>query len=160
MNGRIRAWWGLRSLREQRMLLVMAALLAVTLAWLLVVRPVDNGLAAMRERHGRAVIDLAAARGQAERIAALERDGPPPSAVPLATAIGRRAAEAGFVDARLTADGPRRVSIAIAAARAPALFGFLAGLERRDGLVVERMNARANSDATLAAEATIRPRSR
>lgn len=160
MKAQAKAYWEMRSRREQRMLLAMAALLAITLAWLLVVRPVDDGLAAARERHARAVLDLAVARGQADRIAALEKDGPPPPEAPLATAVGQRAAEAGFADARVAPDGPRRVTIGIDAARAQALFGFLAGLERRDGLIVERMNARANSDATIAAEAVVRIRSR
>ncbi len=159
MTGRVRAWWGLRSLREQRMLLLMAALLLPTLAWLLVVRPLDDALGAARGRHERAVIDLAVARGQAERIAALE-GGARPAEAALATVIGRRAAEAGFAEARVTNDTSRRATIAIDAARPRALFGFLAALERRDGLIVERMNARANSDATLAADAVIRLRSR
>ncbi|WP_238995435.1 type II secretion system protein M [Sphingomonas solaris] len=156
----VRLWWRLRSPREQRMLLVMAALVGITLAWLLVVRPVDDGLADVRARHARAVLDLAAARGQAERIADLEKRGPPPPEAPLATAIGQRAAAAGFATARIIPDGANRVSVAIDAARAQALFGWIADLERRDGLIVERLTARTNSDATLAAEATLRLRSR
>lgn len=160
MSARLRLWWGLRTPREQRMLLVMTALLAIVLAWLLVVRPVDDGLAAARARHARAVLDLAAARGQAARIADLERKGPRPPEAPLATAIGQRAAEAGFAAARVASDGPGRVTVAIDAARAQALFGLLGTLERRDGLVVERLSARTNSDATLAAEAVLRERRR
>jgi len=159
MKAVFRAWWELRTVREQRLLLAMAALLALTLAWLLVVRPLDNGLADARERHARAVLDLAAARGQAERIAFLEKDGPLPPEAPLATAVGQRAAQAGFAEARVTPDGAARVTVAIDAARAQALFGFLAGMER-DGLIVERLTARTNSDATLAAEAVVKLRRR
>ena len=61
MIDRFRAWWRLRTPREQRMLLAMGALLAVTLAWLLVVRPIDDALADARARHARAVITHAEA---------------------------------------------------------------------------------------------------
>lgn len=160
MTARLRQWWGLRSVREQRMLLVMAALLGIVLAWLLVVRPLDDGLAAARARHGRAVLDLAIARGQAARIADLEGAGSPRPDAPPAVLVGRRATEAGFAAARIADDGPGRVTLSIGAARAQALFGLLAGLERRDGLVVERLAARTNSDETLAADAVLRARRR
>lgn len=159
MMAALKAYWGVRTAREQRLLLAMAALLAIVLAWLLVVRPVDAALADARARHARAVIDLAAARGQAERIAFLERSGPPPPEAPLATAVGQRAAQAGFAEARVTPDGAGRVTVAIDAARSQALFGMLAGLER-DGLIVDRLTARMNSDATLAAEARLKLRGR
>jgi general secretion pathway protein M len=158
MTEPLKLWWSLRTTREQRMLLAMAAVIAITFAWLLVVRPMDDALADARERHARAVLDVARVEGQADRIRALEREAPPPVGS-LAMAIEAKAAAAGFAKARVTADGPR-VSIAIEAARAQAFFGWIADLERRDGVIVERLTARTNSDATLAVEAVLRPRSR
>lgn len=150
-------WWSLRTLREQRMLLAMFAALAIVLAWLLVVRPLDNALADVRARHARAVIDLAQAQAQAEQIVFLEKSAPPGRQGPLAAIVGQRAGEAGFATARVTPQG-KRVGVAIDAARAPAVFGWIAGLERRDGLVVDRLTARTNSDATIAVDATLRAR--
>ncbi len=160
MTKQFRLWWTLRTTREQRMLLAMGATIAVALAWLLIVRPVDDSLADVRARHARAVIDVAAARGQADQIAYLEKIGPPALEMPLAAAITGKAEAAGFAKARVTPDGANRVSIAVDAARAQAFFGWIADLERRDGLIVERLTVRTNSDATLAAEVTLRARSR
>ena len=157
MMRRLRFWWTLRTLREQRMLLAMIAAIAIVLAWLLVVRPLDNALADARARHARAVIDLAQAQAQAEQIAYLEKTVPLAGRAPIATLVHDRAAEAGFATARVTPQG-RTVAIAIEAARAPALFGWIAGLERRDGLVVDRLTARTNGDATIAVDATLRAR--
>lgn len=159
MTQSLKLWWSLRTLREQRMLLGMAAVIAATLGWLLIVRPADNALADARERHARAVLDVARAEGQAALIRRLERGDPAPATGSLATRMEASAASAGFAKARITPDGPR-VSIAIDAARSQALFGWITDLERREGLVVERFTARTNSDATLAAEATLRARSR
>ena len=160
MTQALKLWWSLRSTREQRLLLAMAAAIAITLGWLLIVRPADNALADARLRHARALLDEAQAEGQADRIRFLERSAPPPRNAPLAAVIGGRAEAAGFAKARVTADGANRVSIAIEAVRAQAFFGWIADLERRDGLIVERLTARTNSDATLAAEATFRARGR
>lgn len=160
MIRQFRLWWTLRTTREQRMLLAMGATIAVVLTWLLIVRPVDDSLADVRARHARAVIDVAAARGQADQIAYLEKIGPPALEMPLAAAITGKAEAAGFANARVTPDGANRVSIAVDAARAQAFFGWIADLERRDGLIVDRLTVRTNSDATLAAEATLRARSR
>ncbi len=157
MIRQFRFWWGLRTTREQRMLLAMAAAIAITLAWLLVVRPLDDALADARERHARAVIDMAQARGQADRIAVLEKAGSLP-ARPLAAIVSEKANEAGFANARVTPDGDR-VSVGIEAAKPPALFGWIADLER-DGVIVDRLSARTNGDATIAVDATLRARRR
>ncbi|WP_156678585.1 type II secretion system protein GspM [Sphingomonas profundi] len=159
MMRQLRFWWGLRTTREQRMLLAMAAAIAIVLAWLLIVRPLDDALADARERHGRAVLDMAQARGQADRIAFLEKSGPPPPQAPLATLVGQKAVEAGFAKLRVTPDG-NRVAIALESAKAQAFFGWIADLERRDGIIVERLSARTNSDATIAVDASLRARSR
>jgi hypothetical protein len=60
---------------------------------------------------------------------------------------------------RLDAQAPDRVVISIAAARSPALFTWLAGL-RQQGVIVERLTLRTNSDATLAVEGTLQVRAR
>jgi len=149
-------WWRARSPRERGLLLVMAALAAIVLGWLLVVRPLTDALDAAKARHGAAVVALAEARARAG--AARGGAGAAPS-LPVDSLIGRTASEAGFIGARIAAQGPARATVAIDAARPQALFGWLVRLEQ-SGLVVERLRAQANSDRTLNVEAALRARGR
>lgn len=158
MNG-LKAWWRMRSPREQRMVAIMVGLLALVIAWLGIIRPLDDALADARARQARAVLALADARGQAQAIRALERGGtPPPPSVPVQIFVAQRASEAGFTVARLEPEGANKVNVVIDAARPQAIFSWAADLERRDGLVVERMTARANADASLSVQIAFRAR--
>lgn len=158
MTGPLRAWWQARTLREQRLLMAMFALLAAMLAWLLVVRPLADALDAAKARHAVAVEAVGGARARA----ALAR--PPGSAGaaraaprPVDALVSRTATEAGFAGARVTAQGPDRAAIAIDAARPQAFFAWVRQLEGQ-GLTVESLTARANQDRTLAIEAAFRAR--
>jgi len=142
-------WWALRSQRERALLLVMFALIGVVAAWLLVIRPLADALDAAKARHGAAVVALAEARARS-RLAS----GPLASG-PAETIVAQTASQAGFTGARIGSQGPGRVSVALDAARAPALFGWISEMERR-GLVVDRLTARANADRTLSAELGVR----
>jgi general secretion pathway protein M len=115
--------------------------------------------AAAQRRHARAVLALAEARSRAAAIDRLRRVGA--SAIPGSFQLfaGTLATDAGFTVARIEPQGMRQVNIVITAARAPALFGWASEIERR-GLVVDRLSARANSDATVAAEISVRARGR
>jgi general secretion pathway protein M len=155
---RLRTWWGERSLREQRLLLFMLALLALVALWLLAVRPLSDQLVAQQRRHAEAVTALAQARSRA---AALRPRGRAPAAaapLPIDGLIRRTSAEAGFGNARIAGQGPARATFALDAVRAPAFFAWIRSLEAR-GLVVDSLRARANGDRTLAVEATFRSRS-
>jgi general secretion pathway protein M len=158
MIARFSDWWRLRNPREQRLLLVMAALFLIVFAWLLVIRPLGDRLADARERHGRAVLALAAIRDQADAITRLERGGTAAPGIAVTDLVGTAAREAGFADAVVTAEGSGGARVTIAAARAPAFFGWIADLQRRHGLVVDQVSVRTNSDATLAVELSIRGR--
>lgn len=155
MSERLASWWRERSVREQRLLAVMSALLVIVLGWLLVAQPLINALEAARLRHGEAVIAVAEARARAElhrRSAQRPRATAP---LPVDSLIGLTAGEAGFTGARIAGQGPARASVAIDSARPPAFFGWIAELERR-GLTVESLRAQANADRTLSAEAVLR----
>lgn len=154
------AWWNARSRREQRLLLVMTVLLVAVLAWLLVARPVALALSRAQTRHAAAVLALADARTQADAIRALERFGPPPPAPPIEALVAERANAAGFTDAHVEPGGPNRATLSLEAARPRAFFPWLADLERRDGVLVETLAVHANSDASLAVQATLRARAR
>ena len=158
MIARLQSWWRLRSLREQRLLLVMTALFAVVIAWGGVVRPLGDRLADARARHERGVLAVAGAREQAALIAAMQRSMAPPQGLAVGDLVERAATEAGFTAAAVTPEGPTRATVTIGAVRAQAFFGWVAELQRRYGLIVDRMSARTNSDATLAIELSVRRR--
>ena len=150
-------WWRQRSLREQRLLLVMFALIGLVLVWLLVVRPLGDALDAARRDHAEAVTALAEARARAA--AGQGRAATPATAasLPVDAFLGRTATEAGFANARIAALGPARATIAIDAAMAPAFFAWVRRMEA-SGLAVETLRARVNGDRTLAVEAGFRAR--
>ncbi|NNM77899.1 type II secretion system protein M [Sphingomonas sp. ID1715] len=152
MTARFMAWWRERSLREQRLLLIMFALLGLTILWLGIYRPVESALSAARERHQQAVIALGEVHAQSDALRAF--GGSPAASGPLAPIVTQAATEAGFANAVVAAQGERRVSISIPAARPAPVLGWIAGLEAR-GIVVERLTARANSDPTLTVDATL-----
>ena len=160
MKAGFESWWRLRSEREQRLLLVMFVLLALVLAWLLVVRPLADALDSARRRHDEAVTALAEARARAGAIGAAPVVAAPATApLPVDSYLGRTATEAGFTGARIVAQGPARATVAIDAARPQAFFAWVRALEQ-NGLVVESLRARANGDRTLAIEAAFRARGR
>lgn len=156
MTEKLKAWWALRTTREQRMLLVMFALMGVVLAWLLILG-VANGVSSARERHSRAVTDHARVAAKVEALRGYQKSSPPPLPAPIDTVVSQAAAEIGFVLTRVEPEGRDRVTIAIGSARPTAFFGWLTDLERR-GIVPEKLIARANSDRTLGIEATFRGR--
>ena len=145
-------WWRERSLREQRLLLVMFGLLALLLGWLLVVRPLGDALDDARRRHGEAVVALAEARARGGGGPSAVRPAPP---LPLDSFVARSANEAGFTGAQIAARGPARADLVIPAARPQALFAWIARLEAQ-GLVVSSLRARANPDRTVHVEAALR----
>ena len=152
MSG-LRLWWGERTPREQQLLMVMFALIGLILAWLVVVRPLSEALDGAQLRHSAAVAELAQAKGRAE--AAGTRSRPAVVPLPIDSLLSRAAAQAGFANARIVAQGPAAASITIDAARPQALFGWIAQLEGQ-GLQLRSLSARANQDRTLAVEASFR----
>ena len=148
------SWWRQLTLREQRLLQVMLALLTLVVAWLAVVRPLSDALDAARQRHGAAVVALAEAQARAEA-ADRNPERRPPVPLPVDALVGRTASESGFANARIASQGPASASVAIEAARPQAVFGWMASLEAR-GLSIAMLRARANQDQTIAVEAQFR----
>ena len=158
MIANLQAWWRGRSRREQILLLILIALFGITFFWLLVVRPLGDGLAAARERHSEAVIALAEAKANAAAIARLERDRPRASGGPVELMVTESASAAGFQLSRIQAEGAGKVGLAIEAARPQALFAWVSEMETKNGLIVERLTANANSDRSLSAQINFRAR--
>jgi general secretion pathway protein M len=157
MSERLKAMWLARTSRERWLLGVMLALVVLVLVWLLILRPLGDMLSAAKQRHGEAVAALAEARSQAAAITALERNRPMGTQGPIDTAVAASASEVGFQLSQLQAQGPGRVSLAMASARPQALFAWLAQLEVR-GYVIESLSASSNPDRTLAAQIVLRAR--
>ena len=154
MTAQLLAWWRDRSLREQRLLLVMLFLGAITIVWLGIYRPLQAGLSNARERHQDAVVQLGEVRSQVAVVRSSGGAGAVAPAGPLAAIVTQSAAEAGFANATVAPQGDRRVSLSIPAARPAPLLAWIASLEAR-GIVVERLIARANTDPSLTVDATL-----
>ncbi|MFS0771508.1 type II secretion system protein GspM [Sphingomonas sp. 1P08PE] len=156
MSG-LRSWFDGRSLREKRLLLVMAALLAVTIVWGLILRPLGDALSSARERHTTAVVRLGetAARVEALRDAKAQRVRPLTGT--LADTVRVRAEEAGFPLASLDPDAGGSVRVSIQSARGTALTAWLARLER-GGIVVQSATLTDNGDRTVAGRLVLRSR--
>ena len=159
MTDALMLWWRERSLREQRLLLVMFALLVMVLGWLLVIRPLGDALDRAQSDHAQAVTALAEARGHADAARRLEGERGPAATLPIEGLVRQTSAGAGFTNARIAAQGPARATFAIDAARPQPFFTWVRVLERR-GIAVETLRARANGDRTLAVEAVFRARGR
>ena len=151
MKAQFLDWWRGRSVREQRLLLAMFALLAVTILWLGIYRPMQDALSNAREQHQEAVVRLGEIRAGATAVRGIKATGLPG---PLLAVVSQSASEAGFANAAIAPQGDRRVTVSIPSARPGPFFAWVAALEAR-GIVVERLSARANSDPTLAIDATL-----
>jgi general secretion pathway protein M len=157
MIERFRFWFAGRSLRERRLLLVMFALLALTIVWAGIIRPVTDGLSSARERHTDALIRLAETQARVKELEAIQRQRPAPLEAQLDTVIRDRANEAGFALASVTPDGPNRVQITIATARPGPLLGWIAGLESA-GILIDSLSTADNGDKTVSAQISLKVR--
>ncbi len=105
-------WWATRTLREKRLLLAMAAVLALVLIWLLVIRPLLDARAAAEQRLNAAVTELARARAE---VAALSQQAASstgsPVVGPLDAFLMQSAGEQGFTNLQAVTSGPGRVGL-------------------------------------------------
>ncbi|HEX7741291.1 MAG TPA: type II secretion system protein M [Sphingobium sp.] len=147
MMEQMKRLWAERSPREQGMLGVMFALLAVVILWLGVLRPLEGAQRSARDALVEASDRNAAIRAKVKLLKTLPRTGAAASAaMPLDQLVGQSAGEAGLTLERAVAQGPGRIEIAVASVRPVALFSWLAALETQ-GVRVETMNARPSPTA-------------
>lgn len=154
LTDRLHPWWAERTLREQRMLALMAALVAATLAWLAVVRPVLAWREAAAADRVRAEAVLAGVRADLRRVGptdvrrpVIEVEGFEPLAL--------RTAEAAGLDATTGRDAAGRLEFRIAHASTAALFGWLSVLENDHAIAVVSLGVVENPDATLQVEGVL-----
>ena len=153
------AWFHGRSLREKRLLVVMFALLAITLIWLALLRPLSDALSDARLLHADAVVRLGESQARVEALRVIGRLRAAPLTGTLADSVRFRAAEAGFAVATLEEDGPGRVRVGIAGARPAAVLPWLARLEA-SGILVDAATLTDKGDRSVGANLTLRARAR
>jgi general secretion pathway protein M len=146
-----------RSLREKRMLIVMAALALLTIVWGGIIRPVSDALSSARERHAGAVVRMGETQARLAVLQALQRNRPAALGGPLDAIVRARANDAGFPLSLANPVGNDRVQIAIASARPGALLGWIGDLEG-SGILVDQLNVTNNGDQTVAVQMTLKAR--
>jgi general secretion pathway protein M len=154
-----RIWWDERSERERWMLGIMFALIGTLLFWFAIVVPIATALVEARLRHEAAVRMAASVSAKALALKKFESLPPPNLGGPPPAFAGQTATEAGLTLTRADPVGADSVAIAAANAQPGALLQWLASLEAR-GLFVDSLSIRADGGATVAAEATLRARSK
>lgn len=141
MMERVKELWDARSTREQWMLGVMFALLAVVIFWFGLLLPIDGAQRSARVALREATDRHADIQAKVKLLRSLPKGIGTSSAVPLDQFVGQSAGEAGLTLERAQLQGADRIDIAIASVRPVALFTWLAALEGQ-GIGVETMSAR------------------
>ncbi|MEP6786655.1 MAG: type II secretion system protein M [Sphingomonadales bacterium] len=159
MMDQARDWWMGRDQRERWLLGIMFVLIGFVLLWLLIIRPINSMHETAQIRLNAATLDAGRIAAAAEGITRARKTAPPALGMSLPTAVGQAAEANGFTLSRLDGQGGDRATIAISSARAPALFTWLRALEQQ-GIIVDKLTLRTNSDATLAVEGVVRMRGR
>lgn len=145
---RAHGWWDGRTVRERRLLAVMAVLVGAVLIWLLVVRPVQAWQVAAADRRFEAEQTLS------EVQAGLRLIAPTPSAAAAASTEGleplvRRTAEAAGLTVVTTMASGGGLGIQMSQAPGRETFAWLAALEADHGVKVCSLGVMENADATL-----------
>lgn len=142
-----RGWFDGRSLREQRLLMVMGALVAGIVLWFGVITPSLNWRSAAAERRAEAEVDLALIEAGAARI----KGGASSMAADQVEAAARRGADAGGVNAVFN-PLDEGVGFSVNGASTATLFAWLATLKTDHGIDARVLTVSENADATLNAE--------
>jgi general secretion pathway protein M len=151
--GQAEAWWGGRTLRERRMLMVMVGLLVATAVWLGAVQPVLAWREAAAARAGAAALTLAEVRASVASLGPVRSTTAPP-AEGLEPLIRRTAAAAGLeVVTVMSATG--QLGVQLSSVSSGPLFAWLAALETDHRLSICALGVTENSDATLNVEAGV-----
>jgi general secretion pathway protein M len=157
MMAMLRTFWTDRSVREQRLLGVMFALLVPVILWFGVIAPLTGAMASAQARLDKAVLDHGIVAARAGTLREAMRARPAVLNENLVTQVGAAGQAAGFTLDRLDAPSVDHVELTIASAKSAALFGWLHIVSQK-GIIVERITLRPNSDATLNVQATLRTR--
>lgn len=143
-------WWSGLTLRERRMLLIMAVLVLGTVVWLGVVRPVLAWRTTAADRAAAAAATLTEVRAATASLAPATAATPSP-AEGLEPLIRRTSEAAGLeVVTEMSASG--RLGFKLSQVRSGPLFAWLSGLETDHHLTICSLGVVENADATLNVE--------
>lgn len=157
MSGLI-AWWNARTQREHLLLGLMLALFAVIFAIYGVTKPLLAARANAEARLERAIqSDRIISRGVAALKSVAANPPSQASDLPLAQLVEQSARDTGFQPTPADTLGDGRVAVSIPAARARALFAWLAALEAQ-GVFVEQAQLTTKSDGSLTVALNLRRR--
>lgn len=151
--GPLALWFSGRTLRERRMLMVMAGLLTATIIWLGVIRPVLAWRSAAADRVAPSAETLAevrtavAALGPARAPVQAPSEGLDP--------LIRRTAEAAGLEVVIAMSPSGQLGFQLARVRSGPLFAWLATLEADHGLTICSLGVVENADATLNVEGAV-----
>lgn len=153
-------WWRVRSRREQALLMAGAVIFVLVLAWLLLIRPLDDGLARAREGHADAVISLARVRAQASELGSTPANASAPLPVAVDAMLSSATAEAGFPVTRIDRQSAREATLVIESVRPQAFFAWTDRMESAGAVAVSSLSATTNTDQTLAVQVTFKAKGR
>jgi general secretion pathway protein M len=156
MIDQAKLWFRSRSLREQKLLLVMAGLLVVTIIWGAIILPVTDGLATARARYDAAVVLVGETEQRAKDVKALEPEGTPtPTTDTYDGTVRARADAAGIALSSVGLVGSDGVQFSVASVRPGPLMAFVSRLED-EGLIVDTLTVADNGDKTVSAQVSLR----
>ena len=141
-----REWYAGRTLRERRLLQLMAAIAIPLLIWFVLVLPLGNAYDDALQRQ----LQAADRNGRVKALAARATAGgeKAPAAVPdLALYLGDSARQSGIAAEALTGSAPGSAEISIASASAPTALEWLRSLEEQGYLVSDVRIAPAGNGA-------------
>lgn len=146
-----RVWWDGRTAREHMMLGVLGGVLALVLAWFLILAPLLAWKADAADRLDAAVQThaLASAAAGINTVGGVAR-----TPADIEALLTGSAADAG-VAVQVSQDGAE-TTFTVESAETARLFGWIAALERA-GLTIDSLSVLENADATLQAQGTVAP---
>ena len=145
------AWDG-RTRREQRMLALMALLVAAVILWLGVIRPVNDWRAGAADGRARAGAELVEVRTALTRLGPARTGATRPADARGLEPVLVQTAEAAGLELTTGMDSSGRLGFRLARAPAGAVFGWLAALETTHGLQPVSLSVFENADASLQVE--------
>lgn len=155
LAGRLHQWWDGRTVREQRMLMLMAVIAAAVAVWLGVVRPALAWREAAAMERARAEADLVEVRAGLVRLARLQSPQTVAADAGGLEPLARRTAEAAGLEVATAMDPSGGLAFRISRGSSAAVFGWLAALQADHGVDVRTLGVVENTDASLQVEGSL-----
>jgi general secretion pathway protein M len=156
MVGSFGNWWSNHSVAERTLMSLLGIAIAVVLLWLVIWRPVTDGLDAGWARQGAALDRYGSVRDKVAALKALPA-APQRAGLPVEQLVSQSAAEAGFTLDRVGSSGTG-MSVSIAAARTAPLLSWLSQIEAA-GIAVQSISiVSGQAPGTVAVQAVFQDR--